>query len=205
VYNKGTSLVKLYDFGQMTSYERRRSSTKQRIIEATLETLIERGYSRLTISEIAERADIGRGTFYRYFEDVDAVLLCLFAQQYEQVQVDVDAVMLHYESPERERQAWKLSFSYFASFYDVFSKLRGEDSNAVWEKFEQYTTERFVISLQKGNFSYAEWMGLPVDVMAYFTAGAVMAVVRRWLSGELPYESEAMAEMVYKLLYHRPG
>lgn len=189
----------------MTTYERRRISTRERIAEATLESLVERGYSRLTISEIAERADIGRGTFYRYFADVDAVLLYVFAREYDYVQAEVDALMLQYESPEREQRAWKLSFSYFARIYAIFSKLRGEDSNALWQKFEQYISERFMISLQKGNFIYAEWMGLPLDVMAYFTAGAVTAVVRRWLSGELNYDSDTMAEMVYKLLYHRPG
>jgi AcrR family transcriptional regulator len=189
----------------MPIYERRRVSTKSRIIEATLETLLKRGYSNLTISAIAERADVGRGTFYRYFEDVDAVLLTLFAQEYEQVQADVDALMLQYESPERERQAWKRSFAYFAKLYAVFSKLKGEDSNALWEKFEKHTVAQFAVSLQKGNFSYAEWMGLPIDVMATFAAGAVVATLRRWLSGELPYNSDEMAEMIYKLLYHRPS
>jgi len=159
----------------------------------------------LTISAIAECADIGRGTFYRYFEDVDAVLLYLFAEQYEQVQADVDALMLQYESPERERQAWKRSFGYFAKLYVVFSKLKGEDSNALWEKFEKHTMTQFAVSLQKGNFSYTEWMGLPVDVMATFAAGAVVATLRRWLSGELDYDSDTMAEMIYKLLYHRPN
>jgi AcrR family transcriptional regulator len=188
----------------MTTYERRRASTRERIVQATIESLIEYGYSRTRISEIAERADIGRGTFYRYFDDVDAVLLYVFAREYEHVQAEVDALMLHYESPERERRAWHLAFVYFARVYAIFSKLRGEDSQALWQKFEQYTSERFILSLQKGNFIYAEWMGLPVDVMAYFTAGAVMALVRRWVSGELNYDSETMAEMVYKLLYHRP-
>ena len=62
----------------INTYEHARNRTRNRIVNATVDLIREIGYDKLNISRIADRADIGRGTFYRYFESVDAVLLYTF-------------------------------------------------------------------------------------------------------------------------------
>src|SRR5262245_53069992 len=47
--------------------DRRVGRTKGRLKTALLELIDERGYERVTIDRIAQRADIGRSTFYSHY------------------------------------------------------------------------------------------------------------------------------------------
>ncbi len=48
------------------------------ILEATLELIAEQGFHNTPISQIAEKAEIGIGTIYRYFQDKDELIHKLF-------------------------------------------------------------------------------------------------------------------------------
>ena len=49
--------------------DRRVGRTKRLLKRALLELIKERGYDRVTVRDIAERADIGRSTFYSHYSD----------------------------------------------------------------------------------------------------------------------------------------
>ncbi|GAB7185252.1 DNA-binding protein AcrR family [Kitasatospora sp. Ki12] len=49
-------------------FERRRARTRQALIAAARQILAETGETSASIQEIAERADVGFGTFYNHFE-----------------------------------------------------------------------------------------------------------------------------------------
>ena len=50
-----------------------RHSTKDKILEAALEVFSEKGFHLATVDEIAERADLGKGTLYRYFANKETL------------------------------------------------------------------------------------------------------------------------------------
>ncbi len=45
-----------------------KQGTKERILDAALEVFSQKGFHTATTDEIAERAGVGKGTLYRYFE-----------------------------------------------------------------------------------------------------------------------------------------
>ena len=47
--------------------ERKKLETKRRILDAALALFLEKGYEAATVEEIAERADVGKGTVFNYF------------------------------------------------------------------------------------------------------------------------------------------
>lgn len=47
--------------------ERRRAETRERIFRAALQLFAERGFSAVTVEDITEAADVGKGTFFNYF------------------------------------------------------------------------------------------------------------------------------------------
>lgn len=55
--------------------DRRVRRTRDSLHRALVELMIERGYDRITISEILTRADVGRSTFYAHYRDKDDLLL----------------------------------------------------------------------------------------------------------------------------------
>lgn len=62
--------------------ERKRRRAQEAIVDAAFSLFAERGFADVTVTEIAERAEVGRTTFFRYFGDKQEVL---FAEERELV------------------------------------------------------------------------------------------------------------------------
>lgn len=56
---------------------RRASDTHQRLLQAALTVFNDSGFDGCTIEDITEKADVGKGTFYRHFHDKHAILTAL--------------------------------------------------------------------------------------------------------------------------------
>ncbi|WP_351231358.1 TetR/AcrR family transcriptional regulator [Streptomyces sp. NPDC002133] len=54
--------------------EAHRHSVREAILESTWSLVTERGLMSVTMTQIAEKAGIGRATLYKYFPDVEAIL-----------------------------------------------------------------------------------------------------------------------------------
>jgi AcrR family transcriptional regulator len=53
---------------------RRASKTRQRLLDAALTTINAHGFDGCTVEDITELADVGKGTYYRHFQDKPAIL-----------------------------------------------------------------------------------------------------------------------------------
>ncbi|MEU6641965.1 TetR family transcriptional regulator [Saccharomonospora sp. NPDC046836] len=54
--------------------ERKRQRAREQIVKAAFELFAERSYGEVTVTDIAERAQVGRTTFFRYFGDKQEVV-----------------------------------------------------------------------------------------------------------------------------------
>src|ERR1035441_4488331 len=60
--------------GGMGRRQRRAAETRLRLFRCALEPFAQRGFSSVTVEDITEAADVGKGTFFNYFESKDHVL-----------------------------------------------------------------------------------------------------------------------------------
>ena len=54
--------------------ERRAAETRLRLFRCALQLFAQHGFSNVTVEDITEAADVGKGTFFNYFESKDHVL-----------------------------------------------------------------------------------------------------------------------------------
>src|SRR6185503_13680000 len=54
--------------------QRRAVETRMRLFRCALALIAERGFPNVTVEDITEAADVGKGTFFNYFESKDDVL-----------------------------------------------------------------------------------------------------------------------------------
>lgn len=54
--------------------ERKQQRTRRGLIDAAMSLFAERGFENVTVTEIADAAEVGRTTFFRYFDDKQEVL-----------------------------------------------------------------------------------------------------------------------------------
>lgn len=55
--------------------ERRRIETREKVFRAALRLFAERGFTATTIDAITAEADIGKGTFFNYFDNKESILM----------------------------------------------------------------------------------------------------------------------------------
>lgn len=53
---------------------RKAKETRLRLFRAALQLFVDRGFQNVTVEDITEAADVGKGTFFNYFESKDHVL-----------------------------------------------------------------------------------------------------------------------------------
>ncbi|WP_298552847.1 TetR/AcrR family transcriptional regulator [Streptomyces luteogriseus] len=54
--------------------ERNKQRVRERLYMAAVELFVEKGYDQTSIDEIAERADVARGTFFNYFQRKEDII-----------------------------------------------------------------------------------------------------------------------------------
>ena len=59
---------------EMSRRQRRATETRLRLFRCALQLFAERGFPNVTVEDITEAADVGKGTFFNYFETKDHVL-----------------------------------------------------------------------------------------------------------------------------------
>jgi AcrR family transcriptional regulator len=85
--------------------ERKKEETKQKIFLAAVEMFSKKGFEHATVDEIAERADVSKGTFFNYFPRKEALLHYL-AESWIEIAQDT--------AQERERSAEERILELFA-------------------------------------------------------------------------------------------
>lgn len=88
-----------------TRRERKRVETEERLVKAAITLFNKQGFAATTVEQITEAADVGKGTFFNYFPNKEAVLGIIFriqgealAEMADQVQdaTDVRAFLLNF-------------------------------------------------------------------------------------------------------------
>src|ERR1700682_1937655 len=62
----------------------RTKRTRQLLVKALMELMMEKSFQAITVQDIAERATVNRVTFYAYFEDKFALLEYLMAAAFKE-------------------------------------------------------------------------------------------------------------------------
>lgn len=66
--------------------ERKKQETRLRLMKAALQLFREHGYDATTVEQIAEVADVAKGTFFNYFETKEAILPALAEWRLQQLE-----------------------------------------------------------------------------------------------------------------------
>lgn len=89
---------------------------REAIMDAAVDLAAERGRQDVTMSAVAERAELGRATVYNYFPDVDHILGAYVVSAFEHHAALLDRRLAEVADPlEGLRTALGLTIAYFAS------------------------------------------------------------------------------------------
>jgi len=175
--------------------ERRVARTKAAIEDAFVQLVLERGYDRVAVEDIADRADLARATFYAHYPNKEAVLFSVSNRLVE----DLMERISYRDGPWNavRRDAIQTAYKHAADQPDLYRACMSDTRTrqAYLSILSRYTEQNFRDRLD----ALGHQPRIPVPVMARAFVGAQVAILEAWLAGELDGDAEQLASMALDL------
>jgi AcrR family transcriptional regulator len=172
----------------MSRVARKRDLARRRLISAAIELIAEKGVEGLRLREIADRADIGFGSFYNHFDSKEDLVEAVVAEHVGSLTEAIISYAAELEDPAETA----------AVAHRNFVRLAFEDRQLAWLLVHLDRADAILESashphlgpvlargMQSGRFE-----GIEIDVAVSFIVGATVAVMRGILEGRLGAGSE---------------
>jgi len=163
--------------------DRRVRRTRHALRHALLELVLEKGYERVSVEEIIERADVGRSTFYAHYRDKEALLTATFDDLRAQLQGELDA-----QVPGDPARPAELLFEHAHRNQRVYRALCGRRGGEVVLRHLHAVVSDLLLGPLR-----ARRPDLPVEVVAEFHTSATLGLLRWWIDHDFPHDPAWLA------------
>jgi len=167
--------------------------TRQLIINTFIDLLAEKGFEKITISDIAERANVNRGTVYLHYVDkFDLLDKCI--ETYVEL-------LLHHCADSTDTNlnagAFQSLFEYLEKNFTIYKLLLSNEGlgffrNRLYAIIAQTVTE--VIGIKSENQAISN------DVTTHFLASGFIGVLEWWINNSMPCNVQEVTEQMMFLL-----
>lgn len=178
--------------------DRRIEKTGQRLREALLSLIVERGYEKVTVQDILDRAEIGRATFYEHFRSKEDLL----GKGIEQLRAQL---LKEWKSGARavERLGFTLPlFKHVDSHRRLYRAIVGRESGAIVERKMRRILADLVREDLKSHASAGQ-NPVSIDLAVQYVIGALWSVLTWWMDYRVPLSPEEMDSIFRQLTF--PG
>jgi AcrR family transcriptional regulator len=174
--------------------DRRVQRTRRLLQEALLELILEKGYDRITVQNIIDRADVGRSTFYTHYLDKKDLL----ESGLEPLRQELGQ---HLAGEDRaEGSEWLLLpslalFRHTGQHHDLYkAMIGGKGTDIVIKAMDEALGAHARAHLdeliaERGSPS------VPAHLIVTHLVGALQALLTWWLDSDMPYSPEAMHDI----------
>ena len=166
--------------------DRRSRRTRHLLGDALVNLIREKDYNTITVSDIVERANVGRSTFYAHYEAKDSLL----ADQLERV---IEVLSQHIPSQEEMPFFPSLGlFRHVGEEYELYKTLVWTPGIDVLIKhMRRSLSQRVEEGLTKNGQQY----DVPVSILANFIIGSFLTLLQWWLENKRIQSPEQMDEI----------
>lgn len=173
---------------------RQTRKTKQAIFDAFIELLNQKPYSKITVQEIAELADVGRSTIYSHFETKEDLLTAMCMDIFEEM-LSAEHVLLDY--PEN------IFVTILTHIQENKKAITGIFASEGMEVFVEYCKHYFLGVIERPLLAtYNEKSsGIPKDFLLNHSFSSFMEMVRWWTKNKMNQSPEELAQYYIKITY----
>jgi AcrR family transcriptional regulator len=181
----------------MAQHDRRVRRTRRLLIEALLALIMEKGYSKITVQDLLDRADIGRSTFYAHFRDRDALLVACFDNVRDELRREIDALTPGESAPDPALPAAAI-FAHAQRRRPVYRALCGRQGGAIVIEHLHGLVRGLLEDHLRPHLA-AAGSDMPVEVVAEFYTSATTGLLSWWVEHEFPYGPSHLTQMFRRL------
>jgi AcrR family transcriptional regulator len=185
----------------MTKTDRRVVRTRELLQKSLIELIGEREYDAITIQDIAERANVGRTTFYLHYSNKDD----LFMSCHEAILSEFHSGPLYSHPLSREAllatEAPPGIIAAYRHLKVTWMRLspifQGKDGPLILRRIRDQSAQEIEANLRVA-FAEAD-SSIPIDVLANYLAGAQLALAQWWLQRPQLHTPETLAQAFHRL------
>ena len=165
------------------------SEKRTAILNATLQLTCEQGFHGAPMSMIAERAEVGAGTIYRYFDNKEALLNELFLELKKAFsQRLLDGFSTDLSPKEQFCTAWLNIYNYCIQHPDEMSFLEQYHNSPLLTPETEAETLRYIAPLAvafQSAIDEGEVKDMPFEMLGVFVYDTAVALAKRYIAGSL--------------------
>jgi AcrR family transcriptional regulator len=178
---------------KMSKVDRRIAKSQIAIKNAVTELMSEKSFDDITIQDIADRADVNRGTIYLHYTDKYDLLDKMIEEHIENLRG-----LCQSASEMTFQEGNYVWYEYFERNYLFFSTMLASKGAPYFRsRFLDLVIEEFKTEL---DIAAGKNYGLNVDVILQFFGSAVVGAVEWWFKDGMPLPARVMAEQTGALL-----
>ncbi|MFI6604720.1 TetR/AcrR family transcriptional regulator [Nonomuraea sp. NPDC050536] len=168
--------------------DRRVRRTRRILRDAFTALVLEKGYDRITVQDILDRADVGRSTFYAHFRDKDALLMACFDGVREDLQNEFASAETGPEGPAATL------FRHAGRHRQIYRALCGHRGGELVHRH----LKRLIADAVRDHLAPGD-PDLPADAVAAFYASATVGLLQWWVDHDFAGGATRMAAAHHRL------
>lgn len=181
--------------------DRRVQRTRQALFAALMALLMEKSYADITVADIADRANVGRATFYLHYKDKDDLLASnlegLFAEVAERIRP-----LLKQSLIAGDKVQGRILFEEAQQNSDLYRMILSGQGGMVLHARLQSRIAKIIGEILETMVMGGE-SPIEISLLANFLTGTMLSLVKWWLDNDMPQSPDYMAAVMQQLV--RPG
>ena len=184
---------------EISRHQKRRERTRNQLIHSALELVLESGYDTLTIQNITDRADLGRGTFYIHFRDKEEIVWQIIKDGLDEADRKARENVGDILPPTPEYVGYLNMFRHAEQNKDLYRIMLGSKGSAMLTaRVNNYLAEDLEGEIKR--YGLYPDSHIPPKIIAQITTGAIIRLITWWLDHPDEHEPEELAKMLYDML-----
>jgi AcrR family transcriptional regulator len=169
--------------------DRRVQKTRKLLQDALVELVASKGFEKVTIQDILDRANVGRSTFYTHFQDKHELLHSCFEEVQKLLEQHArSSSEFTRHSPDIEINDFTLSFFKFSERnYRLIKALLKQPDLA------EYFSDSVIHYLNepiKRHLAREKINTIPSEIICHYFVSAFFGVLKWWVSNDMPCTAE---------------
>lgn len=165
----------------MARQARTTENLKERIADALLELCSEKPFPDISISEITDRADVGRATYYRHFSSKEDVIVFKFKTIFESLPVpDPHKIRPHFDPDFQPPKNRDVVEQYFAAYLRHLEKNRDVLERIYAAKLDY----ALFLYLYRDNVATLQNAAAIDRYLASLHSASAFAIVDQWITSD---------------------
>jgi AcrR family transcriptional regulator len=156
--------------------DRRVRRTRAALRDAFLALVSEKGYEKITIQDILDRADVGRSTFYVHYRDKEALLIALFDAMRDQLERELADIPA--SDPVDVTLPAALLYEHAYRNQRTYRALCGRQGGALVQRYLRRLIGDLLRKHLRPHISRAD---VPAEVAAEFYTSAALGLLVWWI------------------------